>query len=204
MIELRNASPKAIKYACLNFHYSKAIPSSSYSYNVYEDGQWCGVILFGYGATPNIGRPFGLVQGEIVELVRVALNGKQKTTSQCVAMALHRLHEDAPQIRMVVSFADVDQNHLGIIYQATNWIYLGRQNEGERSAFIINGKKTHPRTIGSQGGVQSLKWIRENIDPNATEFFTQGKEKYVFVFDKKMRKRLLKDARPYPKREETT
>ena len=201
MIELRKATPKAVKYACLHFHYSKSVPSVSYGYNVYQDGEWCGVILFGLGATPNIASPFGMVQGEVLELVRVALNGKQNATSECVAAALHRLHADAPQIKMVVSFADEDQNHTGIIYQATNWIYLGRHGQGDRAAFIINGKKTHPRTIGSAGGVQSLKWVRENLDPNATEFHTKGKEKYIFVFNKRLRKKWLQQAKPYPKKE---
>ena len=202
MIELRNATPKAVRYACLHFHYAKAVPSAQYSYNVYQDGEWCGVVIFGGGATPNIGKPFNLLQGEIVELVRVALNGKQNITSECVAMALRKLHRDAPQIKMVVSFADVDQNHVGTIYQATNWIYLGRTNIGERGAFIIHGKKIHPRTIGAAGGVQSVNWIREHIDPDAVEFITKGKEKYIYCFDKKLRKEWQAKALPYPKKAE--
>lgn len=202
MIELRNATPKAVRYACLHFHYAKAVPSAQYSYNVYQDGEWCGVVIFGGGATPNIGKPFNLLQGEIVELVRVALNGKQNTTSECVAMALRKLHRDAPQIKMVVSFADVDQNHVGTIYQATNWIYLGRTNIGERGAFIIHGKKIHPRTIGTAGGVQSVNWIREHMDPDAVEFITKGKEKYIYCFDKKLRKEWQAKALPYPKKAE--
>lgn len=201
MIELRKATANAIRYACLNFHYSKCVPSVSYGYNVYQDGDWCGVIMFGLGATPNIARPFGLIQGEVLELVRVALNGKQSATSECVAAALRKLHADAPQIKIVVSFADNDQNHVGTIYQATNWIYLGKYGKGDRSAFIINGKKTHPRTIGSAGGVQSIEWVRKHLDPNAQEFFTKGKEKYIFVFDKRLRKQWLKQAKPYPKKE---
>lgn len=201
MIELRNATAKAIRYACLHFHYAKAVPSVIYGYNVYQNGEWCGVILFGSGATPNIASPFGMVQGEVVELVRVALNGKQNTTSECVAAALRKLHQDAPQIKIVVSYADDDQGHVGTIYQATNWIYLGRCNEGDRSAFIINGKKTHPRTVGSWGGVQSLDWIRKHIDPNATEFRTKGKEKYIFCFNKKIRRQWLGKAKEYPKKD---
>lgn len=142
-----------------------------------------------------------MCQGEVLELVRVALNGKQKTTSECVAKSLKRLHNDAPQVKIVVSYADVDQNHNGIIYQATNWIYLGKNGEGNRSAFIINGKKTHPRTIGSIGGVQSLEWVRKHLDPNATEFRTKGKHKYIFVFNKRLRKKYLQQAKPYPKSE---
>ena len=201
MIELRNATAKAIRYACLHFHYAKAVPSVIYGYNVYQNGEWCGVILFGSGATPNIASPFGMVQGEVVELVRVALNGKQNTTSECVAAALRKLHQDAPQIKIVVSYADDDQGHVGTIYQATNWIYLGRCNEGDRSAFIINGKKIHPHTVGSWG-VQSLDWIRKHIDPNATEFRTKGKEKYIFCFNKKIRRQWLGKAKGYPKKTE--
>lgn len=201
MIELRKATAKAVRYACLHFHYAKSVPSVLYGYNVYQDGEWCGVILFGLGATPNIASPFGMIQGEVVELVRVALNGKQHATSECVAASLRQLHNDAPQIKIVVSYADADQNHTGIIYQATNWLYLGRQCEGDRAAFIVHGKKTHPRTIGSAGGVQSIKWVRENLDPNATEFFTKGKEKYIYVFNKRLRKEWMKHTKPYPKKE---
>ena len=100
MIELRNATPKAIRYACMNFHYAKAVPSTQYSYNVYnEQKEWCGVILFGGGANCHIACPFDMVQGEVLELVRVALNGKQPCTSECVAAALRQLHKDAPQVK---------------------------------------------------------------------------------------------------------
>lgn len=203
MIELRKATHEAIKYSCLHFHYSKSVPSVSYGWNVYQDGEWCGTILFGFGATPNIAKPFGLVQGEVLELVRVALNGKQNTTSECVAPPLRTLHREAPQIKIVVSFADADQNHFGTIYQATNWIYLGKNGEGDRSAFIIHGKKIHPRTIGSSGGVQSLQWIHDNLDPNASEFRTKGKNKYIFVYNKQLRKQWQTKAKPYPKKTET-
>lgn len=200
MITLKKATAEAVRYACLKYHYSRCVPSSSYSYNVYnEQGEWCGVILFGNGATPHIATPFGLAQGEVLELVRVALNGKQPCTSECVGAALRRLHADAPQVKIVVSYADADQNHLGIIYQATNWIYLGLNGAGDRSAFIINGKKVHPRTIGSSGGVQSLQWIREHLDKNATEFRTKGKNKYIYVFNKRLRKKWQAKAKPYPK-----
>ena len=99
MIELRKATAEATRYACLHFHYAKAVPSAQYSYNVYENGEWCGVIIFSLGANNHIGCPFGLVQGEVLELVRVALNGKQRTTSECVAAALKRLHADVPERR---------------------------------------------------------------------------------------------------------
>ena len=200
MITLTKATPKAIRYACLKFHYAKAVPSVQYGYNVYENGKWCGVICFGGGATPHLASGVGLIPGEVLELERVALNGKQSTTSECVAAAVRQLHREAPQLKMLVSYADCDQNHYGTIYQATNWIYLGCMNEGERGAFIINGKKIHRRSVGSAGYKQSLQWLREHVDSNAEEFRTRGKQKYIYVFDKKLRKKWLKQALPYPKK----
>lgn len=201
MIELRRATPEAVRYACLKFHYARAIPSAEYAYNVYnEQNEWCGTIIYGVGATPNIAKPFGLANGEVLELLRVALNGKQPCTSECVAASLKQIHKDAPHIKMIVSFADMDQNHYGTIYQATNWIYLGDRNVGERGAFIIHGKRQHPKSLHSKGWVQSLKWLRENIDPNAQEVISKGKRKYIWVFDKKMRREWQKQAKPYPKK----
>ena len=201
MIELRRATPEAIRYACMKFHYAKAIPSAEYAYNVYnEQNEWCGTIIYGVGATPNIAKPFGLANGEVLELLRVALNGKQPCMSECVAASLKQIHKDAPHIKMIVSFADMDQNHYGTIYQATNWLYLGDRNVGERGAFIIHGKRIHPKSLHSKGWTQSIKWIREHIDPNAQEIISKGKRKYIWVFDKKTRREWQSKALPYPKK----
>ena len=199
-MRISEATPKAIKYACLTFHYAKSIPTTKYAYNIFNGrNEWCGVIIYSYGATPNIGEPFGLCQGEILELVRVALNGKQETTSQAVAMTLRELHRTTPQIKMIVSYADIDQRHNGTIYQATNWIYLGEFTNGMKSAFYINGKKTHNKTIIGRYGTCNLDWLKKHVDINAKPFITKGKHKYIFVFDKKLRKKWLKEQKTYPK-----
>ena len=168
MITLKRATREAISYACLKFHYAKAVPAAYNAYNVYNDrSEWCGVIIFGGGATPNIIKPFGMKTGEVMELVRVALNGKQPCTSECVSAALRQLHKDEPQVKLIVSYADMDQGHYGTIYQATNWIYLGTVNEGLLAAFIIHGKRMHRKSVHSHGWVQSIGWLREHVDPDA-------------------------------------
>lgn len=195
------ASPFAVRYACLNFHYAKAVPTVQYGYNIYTDGgDWCGVVCFGGGATPRIGSPYKLFQGEVLELVRVALNGKQAATSQCVAAALRELHHDSPVTRLVVSYADIDQGHTGTIYQATNWIYEGVKNKGTRGYYVIHGQKMHPKTVYSKGWRQSTPWLQEHVDPEAKEVKTAGKHKYLYCFDKKLRKELMAFAEPYPKK----
>lgn len=206
-MRLARSSKTAIKYACRHFHYSETVPVNPIGYNVYNDNdEWCGVILYAAGATPNIGRQYNVPIGGVLELVRVALNGKQESTSQALAMSLKQLHKDVPQCRLIVSYADCDQNHLGTIYQATNWIYEGQMGGGRY--FVIHGKKTHPRTIYSrtvtidgkkQHCPQTLEMVRKFFDSDATIFVSEGKRKYLMPLDKRMRKQIMPLAKPYPK-----
>ena len=198
-MRLEKASSKAIKYACMNFHYAKAVPVNCFGYSVFNDaGEWCGVILYGTGATPNIGRPYGLGQGEVIELVRVALNGKQSQTSKCLSISLRLLKKSIPLCKLVVSYADIDQNHDGIIYQATNWIYAGDCNQNTRTGFIINGKKVHNKSLHGKGKKQNLQGAKE-LDINATEFISKGKRKYLYPIDKSITAICKKFQVPYKK-----
>jgi hypothetical protein len=199
-MRLEKASGKAIRYACLNYHYSKAVPQIRIGYSVFNDSEeWCGVVLYSNGANPKIAGEYNLVQGQVVELVRVALNGKQECTSKALAMSLKELRKDAPAVKIVVSFADRNQNHVGTIYQATNWYYVDeRSNE---RGIMLNGKLTHRRSVGKKYGNTGLEWIRQHIDPKAEIIIGKTKIKYVFPLDRKYRKMIENLSKPYPKKE---
>lgn len=125
-MRISRATNQSIKYACTNFHYAKSVPANPIGYNIYNaSNEWCGVILYAVGANYQIGSEYDLPIGRVLELVRVALNGKQECTSQALALSLKQLKKDRPLVELIVSYADCDQNHLGTIYQATNWIYVG-------------------------------------------------------------------------------
>lgn len=200
-MRLEIASYKAIKYACMNFHYAKSVPVNTFGYSVFNDKkEWCGVVLYGTGATPNIGSQYNLKQGQIVELVRMALNGKQNSTSKAMAISLKLLNKKLPLCKLVVSYADIDQNHLGVIYQATNWYYVGDCNQNTRTGFIINGKKIHNKTLHGMGKTQSLAGAK-TIDSNATEFISKGKRKYIYPIDKSLIPLCKSLSKPYPKKQ---
>lgn len=199
-MRIANATPAAIRYACTHYHYSGSVPAVQYGYNVYNAaGDWCGVVCFGQGSNNHIGLPYGLCPGEVLELVRVALNGKQPATSQAVAAALRELHRQSPVTRLVVSYADADQGHIGTIYQATNWVYEGRR--GGTGRLKVHGQAVHPRTIGSRGWRASAAWLREHIDPAAEWLKTKGKHKYLYGLDSATRKQVQRLAQPYPREE---
>jgi hypothetical protein len=145
--------------------------------------------------------PFGLKDTEAAELVRVALApGRAHPTSQCVAISLKLLHRQSPGLKLVVSYANRGQGHVGTIYQAGGWIYLGTS---EQSYIKVKGKIEHPRTLYDRFGRngQSIPWLRQHVDPRAERVPMAPKLKYVMPLDPTLRRKLAAEALPYPRRE---
>ena len=209
-MRLEIASNKAIKYACFNFHYAKSVPVNTFGYSVFnKKNEWCGVVLYGSGANNNLANEYNLKQGQVIELVRVALNGKQSKTSQALAISLKLIRKKVPLCKLIVSYADVDQNHLGTIYQATNWYFTGvsMQNTTD-SSWIIKGKRYHGRIISdwvkAKGGLNGLsrkEFLQKYYDRNAKEFITKGKIKYIYPLDKNLITLCKELSKPYPKKQ---
>jgi len=205
---LKKASHKAIKYACLKFHYAKSVPVNVLGFSVFnKENEWCGVVLYGTGANNNLSKAYSLPQGNVIELVRMALNGKQESTSKALALSLRILNKYVPLCKMVVSYADKDQNHKGIIYQATNWIYTGTSMKDKHdSSWIVNNKRYHGRIISEwvkdKGGLKGLtreQFIKKYYDSNAKAYITKGKLKYIYPLTKELKDRCLELKKPYPK-----
>lgn len=190
-MRLEKASRKAVDYALMKFHYAKTIAPRAHdnAYSVFnKKGEWCGVICFGMGATPQIGSPYGLKQGEAVELIRVALNGKQETTSKVVSLGLKLLKKHSPLVRLVISYADKGQNHKGTIYQATNWYYVG-DSESSGMEYFVDGKWRH------------AKAIKPHIKKIAKKRKSSGKNKYIYPLDKSLKSLCEELKKPYPKKD---
>jgi len=183
------ASPKAVKYACETFHYAKVVPAASLSYSVFEGDAWCGVICFGGGAGAQMGSPYGLTHGQYLELVRVALNGKQSSTSKAVAIAIRLVRKKCPMVRLLISYADKGQKHFGTIYQATNWIFV---DESESSGIDVFYK-------GKWGHNRGPSALPKEIYAKMPKRKRPGKRKYVYPLTKEMSILCEKRRKPYPK-----
>lgn len=192
----------ASRYAVERWHYSKCMPRfKTVKTGVWEYGEFVGTVIFAGGATPQIGKPFGLKSLDVCELARVALRHDHKTpVTRIVAIALRMLRQQSPGIRIVVSFADEAQGHLGGIYQGGNWVYVG---SCAPDFYKVHGELVHPKTLHSRYGRrgQSVPWLREHVDPKAERVKTIRKHKYVMVLRRSdpLGDEIAKMARPYPK-----
>ncbi len=122
---VRSIDTEQTKEWMLYKHYAKRFCNVMYSFGLYKKEILVGVVTFGGLASPApcVGVCGERYKSEVIELNRLIVNdGEDKNvTSYLVGNALKMI--DAPKI--ILSYADTSQNHIGYIYQATNWIYTG-------------------------------------------------------------------------------
>jgi ABC-type Fe3+-citrate transport system substrate-binding protein len=193
--EIIPANNDMINYACKNYHYSMTVPAGrKLAFAIFEENIFTGVIIYSLGASPNISKSFGLKQGEIIELTRVALKTHKNPVSYYLSRTLDKIKNISPSVKMIVSYADIDhQNHVGKIYQATNWIYLGI-SETHNKDYYFNGRWAHNRTINSYNE-EKRKELKRSLESRASS----DKHKYIFCIDKNLKKKYMKLSKEYPK-----
>lgn len=142
-------SAKAARPLIAKNHYTRTFPDSTlYSFVGYIGDEIAGVITFGMGVGRN--QYSALVptiqDGEYCELTRLwSPDGFPKNTeSKLIAESIKML---PARIKMVVSFADPSRQHLGKIYQATNFFYCGI-SAGGKMLVTKDGIEKHPRLLG--------------------------------------------------------
>lgn len=187
---------EAAKYACKRWHYSKSLPvGKTIKIGVWENDKFIGCILFAYGACCNIGRPFGLQMNEVCELTRIALTKHINPVSKFLAISLKMIKRFQPKMKMVVSYADPFQNHHGGIYQATNWIYLGK-TKGSTHYKNKFGKHVHSRMVNDY----DKEKFNKLIETGYLKRYTAYKHKYIYPLEKDLWIEFKKQSKPYPKR----
>ena len=179
---------EAAKYAVEHWHYSKSMPAGKLvKIGVWEHNIYKGCVLFGRGANYNLCKSFKLRQTECVELVRIALSKHKTPVSKIVSISLKMLSRQSPGVKLIVSYADTAQGHLGGIYKASNWIYTG-ESHSESRIDPANGKVVHARSLFSKLG--SVKGIPKVSNP--------VKHRYLYALDPVLCETILKLSKKYP------
>ena len=169
----------------LNIHYAKRIPSISYAYGLFHKSELTGVVTYGKPASRFLCEGIcGVEYSPIVfELNRLVLkNNKKNESSFLISQSLKML----PKPLIIVSYADTEQNHVGYVYQATNFLFTGTT-------------KARTDMVGEDG-----KHSRHHLGDPDRRKKRWAKHRYVFfVGNKKDKKNLLSKLNyqiaPYPK-----
>ena len=182
-LKIDNCGHDAARYAVMNWHYSKAMPSGKLvKYGVWEDDKFIGAVIFGRGANNNIGHKYGLTSIEICELVRVALTKHKTPVTRILSICLNLLKKQNPGLVLVVSYADkTNQGHEGVIYKAGNWIYEG-ESVCKSGYYVVNGVMTHARSVSAKYGTIGDARKLANITKQNKELI---KHKYIMYLREK-------------------
>jgi hypothetical protein len=100
-----------------------------------------------------------------------------------------------------MSYAAPQKGHLGIVYQATNWIYQGnkiRPNDAWLYKFSEDGKWMHGRTIFPHYGTNDPEKIREQVKEPFWVKKELRKHRYVYLLGSKSDRKKTYNALKYP------
>jgi hypothetical protein len=196
------ATAKSARFACEQWHYSKNLPTTkTVRIGVWESGAFKGVVVFGYGATPNLLKPYGLKMTDGCELIRVALRQHKAPVSQIVSISIRLLRKKCPNLKLIVSFADPNHGHHGGIYQGMNWLYSGRTSP-DRFYKDKAGNIFHPRQVSESKKTKRQFGRRVNkLDAkNLQRIIMPGKHRYLLALNNEMQSKIAHLRKPYPKR----
>ena len=169
-------------------HYAQRLPSISFAYGLFINEKLEGILTIGKPASNSLcegvcGKEY---KQYVYELNRLCVNeGLPKNTlSQFVSKVLKDL---SSQEIILISYADEGANHHGYIYQATNWIYLGKTKE-RTDKYTPNGKHSRHYTD----------------EYNHLRKFRSAKYRYMYIPNKRFKKECLKHLKykiieEYPK-----
>lgn len=94
---------------------------------------------------------------------------------------------------IIVSFAEIDQGHLGVVYQASNWIYTGLS--AKRTNWTVAGIDRHCQTLADK---YTAKEIRDIYGDRFSITERPRKHRYIYINAKGARRRYILASLRYP------
>ena len=151
-----------------------------------------------------------LTTKNILELTRLVIyDGYGKNIeSYVISQSFKWLKENASDVKVLISYADPEQNHAGGIYQATNWLYQGCGAIQMAPTFSLRLSEdeewVHSRTVYSMYGSSNVEHLKRRIGHTFWLKKEAEKHRYLYFLGSKKDKRLfinnLKHPQlPYPK-----
>lgn len=163
-------------------HYSKTCPAGYYHFGLYENDQLIGGAVFGQvigRSQPNKYYPKN--PDRLIELRRLAVinEAPKNSESRFIAICLLWLSANT-DYEAVLSLADLNFGHTGVIYKATNFVHLGYTEKDGHPRIKIKGKERHSRDFYDRHGTSSLRVLKRIYGKDIK--FIEKKPKSVYIY----------------------
>lgn len=173
-------------------HYLHRKAPCSHAFGLFRGGLIVGVVVYG---TPSSAPLRSGICGpdekmNVLELTRLWICDSvgKNAESYLIGNTIKLVDKE-----IIVSYAEPDQGHIGVVYQATNWIYTGLS--AKRTNWTIEGVDLHCQTIADK--YTSVE-IREKYGDKFSLVDRPRKHGYVYFNCKRRRKKELLSKLRYP------
>lgn len=209
-------------------HYTHAWTMCRYALGIFHesdeesffgDTKLIGCLIYGYPVGRSAAKSISddIENENILELTRLYIDDGYGSNieSYALSQSFKWLKKNDTSIKALLSYADNGQEHLGKIYQATNWIYQGLNTDMNLmpnwSISIQENpyKWIHSRTVFSKWGSHNLEHLKTEVGKDGYMAFWRmqesGKHRYIQILgkDKRERKTMIANlkhpSKPYPK-----
>jgi len=172
-------------------HYSHSVigVSSVYNFKLTYNNKIVGAMIYGYISAPNAYKKYVDKKEDMLELRRLCCidDTPKNTESYFISKTLKWLILNT-NVKKIISYADPEYGHNGLIYQASNFEHIGMTNTSK--IVLFNNKKYHLRclTKNDNGEFPQFKQNIINGIKTGETTFKKTKPKYIYLYDLEKRR----------------
>ena len=197
-MEIKKIDNRTAQTIVIKHHYLHRKAPCSFAFGLFIDKELVGVVMYGTPSSAPLRR--GICgddeKNNVIELTRLWIDDKvgKNAESYLIGNTIKKVNKE-----IVVSYSEIEQGHLGIVYQATSFFYTGLS--AKRTNWTVEGIDKHCQTIADK---YTSKELKEKYGDKFKLVPRPRKHRYVFInAKKKRRKKLISKLKytilPYPK-----
>lgn len=189
---IKEAPNHVIDKMVMKYHYShKATKNRFLSFSV-NNGK--GFLQLGYGIRPHIKKTISkyITVSNYCEFDRMWLSDSlpKFAESQVISLLLSYLKQTNRQIVFMITYADGSVGNTGIIYKATNAIYIGKS---KLDFYLLkSGERVHPVSMWHRHKTRAMGRLK-TFYPNIEHIRNEYQYRFLYILNKSMRKKFLKE-----------
>ena len=148
---------------------------------LYNGNKIIGAMIYAIPSMPNTAKKYNPDNPDKCwELRRLCCidDTPTNTESYFISQTLKWLRQNT-DVEVIVSFADLEEGHKGVIYKATNFHYLGQTGKGQ--SLMVDGKKYHARSMNQKEKPYGRELKRRWKNKEGHKFWDSKEENMYYV-----------------------
>ncbi len=203
---IRPVSRNFASQIIMKYEWLGTMAQTGWHYGIFFGSYCAGVCCYSAGSATggvNVHKMFNVLPRELGVLARGACVhwAPHGANSKLVSISSKLFCKDT-KCRLIIAYSDSDAGEIGTIYQACNWIYIGK-GAATRQWVSKNGRvmdQKLPYDLKRKYGGTRSQYV-EYLNRNGWhEQSSNPKHRYVYVSDKSLLGFLRNMGKPYPKR----